>query len=92
MSDKVPCKCGNTMVPNWEGYTSGRVKCSTLCDNTYPIYCADVSTICECDESRAQELQIEYEIAMEYIESLGIKGWTSDLEAFAIKMKEGDES
>jgi len=33
-SDLVSCACGLTKVPNWEGYTSGRVDCSVLCSNT----------------------------------------------------------
>ena len=38
MMTKVRCACGKTMVPDWEGYTSGRVKCSVLCDNELPNY------------------------------------------------------
>ena len=34
-------------------------------------------------QEQLNDLQAEYEIAMDFIESLGIKGWTEDLEAFA---------
>ena len=30
---KVKCKCGKVMVPDWYGYTSGKIKCSIICTN-----------------------------------------------------------